>query len=216
MLKKVILFIHHIIFIEIGPKFPAGFLKVYIDRSISIFEKIANRFEILSNIYIYPYYDLVTKEIKTAKINPGSSILVIGCGAIPITSIILAEKTDSKITAIDTDSEVYILASHYIKKHNLHKKIKIKYTNDILYSVKDFDIIFISYGIKKERALMKHLYENIKENTKIIYRVSRDFENKKNNLFELFKIEDKIRTDAFGPMDSYVLLKKTYENTSHS
>jgi len=78
-------------------------------------------------------------------------------------------------------------------------------------SKKKFEVIIESYGIKKQKTLMKYLYENIKNNTKIICRHSSNFENNKqdfNYLFKMFEIKNKIKTDVFGPMFSYYMIKK--------
>ncbi|MCK4364545.1 MAG: methyltransferase domain-containing protein [Thermoplasmatales archaeon] len=150
-----------------------------------------------------------------AKINADSYILVVGCGAIPVTPIILSDKTKIKIIAIDNDPKAVVLASRFVEKHHLQEKIEIACFDGVKYQAEDFDVIFVSYGVERKEELMKYLSENISNNSKIVCRVSRDFDNKKQNFYYLsnfFKIEDIIRTYSFGPMDSYLLTKKKIDD----
>lgn len=206
-------FIQHIVFKEIGDKLPPGSLKNLTALLFVIFEKTGSNFEIISRNYIKIYCDVVKEEIRLANISPDDILLVIGCGSIPSTSIILAKETNIQIVALDNDPKAVIKASQYVKNHNLQDKIKIQFSDDAKYPVKDFDVIFVLYGVKHQLQLLRYLSKNISEKTRIIYRTTNNIKNKTQadevQLSKLFQIKNVARTKSFGSMDSFLLLKKT-------
>lgn len=211
--KSLFTFIQRIFFVEIGNKLRPGSLKNFVDLLFIISEKLGHNFEIISKNYIEIYTNVVEEEIKLAKISSKDRVLVIGAGSIPSTSVILAKETNAQIIAIDIDLKAALKASLYVKKHNLQNKIEIKSSNGINYQVKDFDVIFVLYGVKQKPGLLKYLSENINENTWVIYRAVNDMQSKTKNeeteLSKLFNIENIANTKSFGSMNSFLLSKKT-------
>ena len=131
---------------------------------------------------------------------------------IPSTSVILAEETNTQITALDYDPKAVTKASRYVKKHNLQDKIKIQFGDGAKYPVRDFSVIFVLHGVKNKPLLLKYLSDEVNENTRLIYRASRDMRGKIQDdqiqLSKLFQIKNIVRTNSFGTMDSFLLLKK--------
>jgi precorrin-6B methylase 2 len=211
-MERFFLFIQRLFFVEIGNKLRPGSLKGLVDLLFVMSEKLGHHFDIVSNNYVDLYADVVKKEIELAKISPEDKILVIGAGSIPSTSIILAKETDAQIKSIDKDEQAAKKASQFIKKIKLQDKITIKSGNGINYPIKDYNVIFILYGVKQKSELLEYLSKNINNNTRVVYRETNDMENKINNekidLSKLFKIENTVVTKSFGTMNSYLLLKK--------
>jgi len=211
--ERFFIFIQRIFFVKIGNKLRPGSLKNLVDLLFVMSEKLGHHFDIISSNYVGIYADVVREEIKLAKISSEDQILVIGAGSIPSTSIILAKETDAKIKSIDKDDEAAIKASKFIKKIGLENKIDIKSGNGLNYPVKDFNVIFILYGVKQKPELLQYLSKNINKNTRVVYRETNDIQSKTNNkkidLSKLFKIENIVTTKSFGSMNSYLLLKKT-------
>lgn len=210
--EKIFHSAQQIIFEKIGDKLRPEALKNLLAFLFVIFEKIASNFEIISRNYIEIYHDVVKEEIKLANIFPNDKVLVIGCGSIPSTSVILAEETNTQITALDYDPKAVTKASRYVKKHNLQDKIKIQFGDGAKYPVRDFSVIFVLYGVKNKPQLLKYLSDEVNENTRLIYRTSRDMRGKIQDdqiqLSKLFQIKNIVRTNSFGTMDSFLLLKK--------
>ena len=73
----------------LSAKFNAAPFKNFMDYFYVIFEKIAYSFRILSSNYLMLYDELIEKEIIMAKITKNSNVLVIGCGSLPVTSILI-------------------------------------------------------------------------------------------------------------------------------
>lgn len=210
---KLFNFIQRIFFKEIGDELRPGTLKFFTNFLYIIFEKMGNNFEIISKSYIKIYEEVVKQEIKLANISSDDRILIIGCGSIPSTSIILAEKTNAKIVSIDIDPQAVIKASRYVKTHNLQNNIEITIGDGALYPVKDFDVIFVLYGVGHHQQLLRHLAENISKKTRLVCRAPNNVASKKKKyisfLSNMFRFEKIVTTTSFGSMDSILLYKKT-------
>jgi len=204
--------IQKLFFEELGYKFRPGTLKNLTNFLYIIFEKAGYNIESISKSYIKIYDDLVKDEIRLANITSNDNVLVIGCGSIPSTAVILARETGTQITAIDIDSQATKKAVRYIKNHNLQDNITVKTIFGTDYPIKDFNVIFILYGVKHQSNLFQYLYDGINYNTRVIYRASKDAGSRnqldKDQISKLFIIKDMAQNRSFGLMDSYLLLKK--------
>jgi hypothetical protein len=211
--ERFLLFFQKLLFVIIGNKLRPGSLKNLVDIIFIISEKIGYNFDIISSNYIYLYSNVVNKEINLANISSRDRILVIGAGSIPSTSIILANNTKAQINSIDIDKKAVIKALLFIEKIGLQNRIHIEYSNGINYPIKNYNIIFILYGVKQKLELLQYLSNNIDDNMRIIYRETNINQNENNiKLSKLFKIENVVKTNSFGHMNSYLLLKKSKKN----
>ena len=101
--NKILKYSRRLFYELISPKFKKDLLKEVMDFSYILFEKIAIKFNIISMNYIKLYSDIVQKEIEIAEINSKDSVIIIGCGTLPSTSILISMKTEANIVAIDKD-----------------------------------------------------------------------------------------------------------------
>ena len=174
-----------------------------------IYEHIGCKFEILSNNYITLYDELVEKEITSTDISSEDKVLVIGGGSIPATPVLIAKKTKAKVTAIDKDPLAIKNASSFIKNHNLEKNIDLKHAEGIIYPVENFNVIFVLYGIKKNKELLNYISKNTKKNSLIIFRAAFDsLKNLKectNFLSNIYEIKEQIESEKFSKTISFVL-----------
>jgi precorrin-6B methylase 2 len=201
--KKILKFSRKIFFEDISPKFRKDLLKGIMDYSYILFEKIAIKFNIISLSYLNLYSDIVDKEIKMAEINLNDKILVIGCGAIPSTSILISKKTNAKIIAIDKDFNAIDKAKTFLSNID-YNEIELEYANGLNYDVNKFNVIFILYGVKNLNEVLIYLYKKIKNDTKIIVRLN---EEKNKNIFYKFHILKKVKSKYLGQVYSYLLKK---------
>jgi precorrin-6B methylase 2 len=201
--NKILKFSRKVFFEDISPKFRKDLLKGIMDFSYILFEKIAIKFNIISLSYLNLYSDIVDKEIKMAEINLNDKILVIGCGAIPSTSILISKKTNAKIIAIDKDFNAIDKAKTFLSNID-YNEIELEYANGLNYDVNKFNVIFILYGVKNLNEVLIYLYKKIKNDTKIIVRLN---EEKNKNIFYKFHILKKVKSKYLGQVYSYLLKK---------
>jgi protein-L-isoaspartate O-methyltransferase len=199
-------------FEKISPKFRPGTLKTIWDLIFVIFEKTAYHFKDISSIYIDIYEEMVDNEINIAGISKKDNVLVIGCGSIPATSILLFKKTSANIVSIDRDTNAVKKAEDLLKKEKLENDIKIMNVDGIKYPIKNFSVIFLLFGVKKPEEIFKRIVENAATDTKIIFRTTPDkngnIDNKKMSLLKYFQIKDSVLSKSWGPVYSLLLFKR--------
>jgi len=204
----------YIIFLNyISPKFHTSSFKKFMDYTYIIFEKIAVNFEMLNICYINLYQELVEKEVKLSNISYDDSVLIIGCGSIPATSILVSKKSNAKkIVSIDYDLKAIKNAIKFTNSSNFNKNLKFEHANGQNYSVKTFDVIFILYGIKKQDKILEYISKNLKNTTRIIFRTTNDslihILGGKGFLEKYFKIEKSICSEKLNDTISFLLKKK--------
>lgn len=204
IVNRILSFSRILFYEKISPKFKKKSLKWLIDYSYVIFEKIAIKFNFISLNYMNLYEDIVRKEIEMAKIKSSDSIIVIGCGALPSTSILISLKTKAKIVALDKDKKAIIQAKNFLSNINMNEKIKLKHANGLDYPIEEFDVIILLYGVKNIVKIFNYLYNNIKSDTRIIVRTNNEVNI---NLFKNFKVITYVESKYLGQVYSYLITK---------
>ena len=152
------------------------------------------------------------KEREKFNLSGDKTILHIGCGAYPITAMVLAEMDDVKITTIDKSHRSVKLANKIIHKKNLDDKIRAEYGDGTMYPIDGFDTVIISGCSVTKIQVFEHVVKNAKSKCKIIVRDSYlDIESVINDLAldQDIKITKKIENYAFPTSRwiSYCLVK---------
>ncbi|HEC89802.1 MAG: hypothetical protein DRN12_03080 [Thermoplasmata archaeon] len=203
--------LQRIFFEEISPKFQVDSLKNLMDYIYVIVEKLIVPFDIFHQLYLEFYDDLVEKEVKIASIKYTDRVLVIGCGSLPATSILIASKTNSTVVSIDTDYNAIEKAKRIIKNHGLEDKITCVHGDGISYPLEDYDVIFLLYGIKQQKEILKYVSNNMKEEARVIYRTTDDvLENVVGGerwLSKFFIVKTFVQSRSIAENKSYLLLK---------
>ena len=87
------------------------------------------------------------------------NILHIGCGAFPISAMILHEVNGGKIVGIDSNSKFVNLARKVINNKNLSDRIEIKHGNGMSFPLNDFDTIIISSCSNPKIKILEHVFK---------------------------------------------------------
>ena len=88
-------------------------------------ELLAVKIDFFNNLLMKWRKPIFLNEIEMAKITSKDKTLLIGCGIFPSETIIIAEKTKTKIIGIDNSIKACKLARSYIQKKGLSDLIKI-------------------------------------------------------------------------------------------
>ncbi|PNX47402.1 MAG: hypothetical protein BV457_05735 [Thermoplasmata archaeon M9B1D] len=210
--ERIFSFARHIFFEEVSPKFRTAPFKVLVDYMYVVLEKFACTFGFISKYYLKLYDELVEKEIEMANITAKDNVLVIGCGSLPATSVLSAMKSKAKTVAIDCDIKAVENACKFIKNIGSKTDLEIKHADGLYFPVKDYDVIYVSYGVKQQKEMLEYLSKNINGKTRIIFRTTEDsFKNLvgKNFLKKYFDIKKSLSSDIMYTSDSYLLSKKS-------
>lgn len=210
--ERLFSFTRFMFFEVISVKFNVESTKKLMDLFYAIFEKVATKFDIISSNYLKMYQELVDKEIKMVGISQTDQVIIIGCGSLPVTAVLVAMETKAHVTAIDKDDIAVKEAIKYIRNHHLDDKVKIEHADGEFYPLNRFDVIYLSYGMKNMGNIFKVIANNTKNNSRIIFRtvIGSQKRNKKHTteLSKWFLVKDSIKSESLPPAASYLLLKK--------
>ncbi|OYT28177.1 hypothetical protein B6U98_05435 [Thermoplasmatales archaeon ex4572_165] len=155
---------------DISDKFDAISLKSLVDFLFKISEKIIIHFPKFLPFYIEYYADIIEQEISMINMTDSASILHIGCGSIPASSILLAKKTQAKILGIDLDFHAIKKAKICIKNMGLTKRVVVKQMDALKSDLSSHKIILISQGIIPKEIFMQKLADNLSLDQIIVLR----------------------------------------------
>ncbi|KYK20807.1 hypothetical protein AYK25_08590 [Thermoplasmatales archaeon SM1-50] len=212
ILKRIFSTFQTIFFKEVGKKITTNALKNLMDLFFIIFEKVGCKFEVISDIYLSLYKEIVTREVTMANISPEDRVLVIGSGSLPATPVLIVQESQAQTTSIDKDCNAVKEASQYVKNHHLSQILTVECADGATYPLGHFSVIVVLYGVKKPAELLRHLAGRINQSTRVIYRAITDSQgritDKTLNLSAYFHIKDRVHSDTLGSFDSFLLTKK--------
>jgi protein-L-isoaspartate O-methyltransferase len=209
--ERTVSYIRYLFFEKNATKFRPGALKTFMDFLFIVFEKVGYSFKFVIRDYIASYEAIVLKEIQLGSVSSKDTVLVIGGGSIPATALILADTAKAQCVVLDTDAKAVQHAITCVTNLDFQDKISIEVGDGAKYKVDGFDVIFVLYGVKNHTSVLQHLAKNITSQVRVIFRVIDDPESKMPDttlLSGLFSVKDVVKTTVFGPMCSYLLLKK--------
>jgi precorrin-6B methylase 2 len=97
-------------------------------------------------------------------------VLHIGCGAYPLTDIVLAQSCSGALVGIDKNPLAVHRAQEVIQRHRLQNKITVQQGNGTEFPVNDFDLILVSSCSLPKVQILEHLFKNAKHQSTIIVR----------------------------------------------
>ncbi len=110
------------------------------------------------------------KEYENCAMSAHSNILHIGCGAYPLTEIILASCTKGKIIGIDKNNQSLQRGQQVIKRNKLDNRIILKHGDGLDFPVEEFDMVIVSSCSQPKVKILEHLFRRVKSQSTIIVR----------------------------------------------
>ena len=197
---------------KISIKLDAHKLKKFVDLVFIIIEKILVKFRKLHPFYFDFYDEMTENEINLANISEDDTILHIGGGPIPATSILLAKKSGARVTSIDNNLRSVKQAISCVLEAGVADKVQIQYAEANSFPVDKFDVIIISQGTRSYKELLQHISQSMKDDTRVIFRTSTSPSGEivQNDLFlkDMFKIGKIVAQEKNGLLVSILLFKK--------
>jgi 2-polyprenyl-3-methyl-5-hydroxy-6-metoxy-1,4-benzoquinol methylase len=182
------------------------------DHMFAVAEKFVIKLKKFLPLYVKYYDDMINKEITATKISKSDKVIHMGCGPVPSTSILIAEKTGATVTAIDRNSRSVEEASSCIHLLNLNGRVQIKHADALNFPIEKFDIIIISHGIEPRDEILGYVSRSINDNARVIFRTfsSGDGEITQHDILlkNLFKIDKTVSHENHGLLISVILFKK--------
>ena len=156
--------------------------KTVIDTlTIFCIKKISNLFWEVADTWSYKNHKIAhrydnsiekeyQKECETYGLSTNSSVLHIGCGAYPLTDIVLAQNCLGAIVGIDKNPVAVHRAKEVIRQNHLETRITVQHGNGTEFPVNNFDLILVSSCSLPKVQILEHLFKNAKHQCTIVVR----------------------------------------------
>lgn len=150
-------------------------IAVFVIKKISIcFWEIADNWsyknEKIADLYNKRIGKEYRKEYETCCISSNANVLHIGCGAYPLTELVLADCSTGHIVGIDKNQRTVLRAQRVIQNRNLENHITIKHGDGLDFPVDGFDAIIVSSCSLPKVKILEHLFQKAKPGSAIIVR----------------------------------------------
>lgn len=133
-------------------------------------DRVSYKNKKIAEIYEKAIGEQYKKECKVFNIKKYKKALHIGCGAYPLTEIILSDLPGEKVVGIDKNINAVLFAKEIIKNKNLDKKILIDEGNGLNYSTDGFDVVIVSSCSTPKEKIIDNIIRNADKNCMIIIR----------------------------------------------
>ncbi len=138
----------------------------------SALEETFHRYPSFLKLYSLPYTKIVKKEVELAGIRSDNTVLNIGCGGLPFTSVKIAEMTGAKVYAMDNNKQAILSATKLVDKLDLHDKIKFIFGDGTDSLNVDFDKAVVALQARPQDAVVNNLIDS-SNNASIVVRIPR-------------------------------------------
>ena len=151
-------------------------LAIFCVKKISnLFWEIADTWSYKNNKIAQHYNNSIEaeyqKECETCGLSSNSKVLHIGCGAYPLTEMMLITHARVRtVVGIDRNPITVRRAREVIRRRKLEGKITIEHGDGINFPVEDFDVIIASSCSLPKKEILQHLFSTAKPKCRVIVR----------------------------------------------
>ncbi len=147
-----------------------------------------NPWKTLKTYSLYPRYDtLIKNQIQAMHITNNSKLIFVGCGAVPMSLILLNHLYGIKSTGLDACSETVKLSKKVVLSLGLEKEIKIIHSNDLDLEKLNWNIALIAALAEPKARIFKNLKKILK---------------KRDDAFIIFRTYTGMRAVLYKPVQS--------------
>ena len=109
-----------------------------------VMDILCYRFSLIARFYEKTIGQAYYEELDRFNLYTAKKVLHIGCGAYPLSALMLMYHTDATVVSIDKNDIAVQLSKRVIKKKKMQKRIIIEASDGISYPLDQFDTIIIS------------------------------------------------------------------------
>jgi len=130
----------------------------------------SNKNKTIANYYDHSIIKSYQKEWATCGVQTPEKVLHIGCGAYPLTQLVLAQCSSATLVGIDNNPLAVQQAQDLITRYQLTSRITVHHGDGRTYPVHDFDMIIISTCATPKIPILHHVIKTMKPHSTIIIR----------------------------------------------
>ncbi|MBL0700617.1 MAG: class I SAM-dependent methyltransferase [Desulfosarcina sp.] len=126
--------------------------------------KTDNPWETLKAFPLYPRYDtLIRNQVKARHITNKSRLVFIGCGAVPMSLILLSRLYGIRSIGLESSKETAKLSTKVIQSLGLEKEVEIIHSDDLDLEKLDWDIALVAALAEPKARIFKSLGRILEE-----------------------------------------------------
>jgi len=198
---------------NVSRKIKPGSLKKLSDYLFIIMEKIIVKFPSFLSAYITYYEDIVDNEIHLAMITNKDTVLHIGCGSLPATSLLLSQRTGAATIGIEKNPSSVKDAQQCVRLLPQENTVQIHHANALQYPMDSSTVIIVSQGIEPRYEVLTHIARTMKLDARVLFRTFSSEDGaitpQDNILSTLFSIKKTVLHPQHGLLMTILLKKKT-------
>ncbi len=137
---------------------------------VGSFERLASRIPQLATVYAKPYQTVVQNELDLARVEPGQTVLNIGCGAVPFTAIHTAVLSGASVIAVDCHEPSTVLARRCVEQLGLADSIKILCVPGQSLPELEFDCALVALQAEPKQEILHRLQQLAQKPTPVLFR----------------------------------------------
>jgi precorrin-6B methylase 2 len=145
-----------------------------IKKISNLFWEIADTWSYKNNKIAQRYNNSIEKEYQkeceTYGLSSNSNVLHIGCGAYPLSDIVLTQYCLGTLVGIDKNPVAVHRAKEVIRQNHLETRITVQHGNGTEFPVNNFDLILVSSCSLPKVQILEHLFKNAKHQCTIVVR----------------------------------------------
>lgn len=198
---------------NVSRKIKAGSLKTLSDYLFIVIEKIVVKFPSFLSAYITYYEDIVENETHLAGITNKDTVLHIGCGSLPATSLLIPKRINAYTIGIEKNLSSVKDAQYCVQVLHQENEVQIHHANALRYPMDSSTVIIVSQGIEPRYEVLTHIAHTMRPDTRVLFRTFSS-ENGKiipqdEILSTLFLVKKTVLHPQHGRLISILLKKKT-------
>lgn len=203
------------IFERVSEKIKPGSMKNIMDPIFAISEKFAYEFSFLRERYLDMYDEMIRGELGLLSSLKDKRVLVIGSGSLPATAILFARLSKACVVGVDIDAEAVMRANTLVARMGFDsKKLHFIEGDGLCVDLSGFDVVLLLYGIRQQKKMLEAARDKIEDDACIIVRTTCEgdkirIDSECVDLSEWFVIAGQVHSTALGPIDSFLLKKKS-------
>ena len=204
-----------LVFEKISKAIKPGAVKGLMDPAFAIVEKFAYEFSVFTERYLSIYKPIIDGELSLLDSIEMKKVLVIGSGSLPATAILFARFSDASVLGIDIDEKAVFRANRLVERMGFSQsKLKFVQGDGLCVDLSGFDVVLLLYGIRSQMKMLECASTGLDDDAVVLVRAVCEnslvrIDSECVDLSKWFDVIGQVHSTALGPIDSFLLKKKS-------
>jgi len=145
------------------------------NRLIRVVEKVLEGSKLLTDLYIRFFRKMTVDEFSKVFLPEDARVLIIGCGSIPHTAVIVGKEKPWKIVGVDRDKDAVQKARALVERYGLSERVDVVEGDGLTVDLSGYELVVLAHGVEPKDKILKRIAEEIDSRTTILFRTTWDF-----------------------------------------